>query len=76
MVERLSERSFSFVIINTDPQSGLSYHAVSPSAKPGKIAYRTCMVCTFSPSTQTLDPDQPGDPSTGAESSGEEECLG
>lgn len=55
IVERVSERSFTFVVINTDPQSGLAYHAVSPSAKPGKIAYRTCMVLTPVAKKNALD---------------------
>ncbi len=55
LVERISERSFNLVVINTDPLGGLQHHAVSPAARPGRLMYRTCMVLAGIPKKNMLD---------------------
>lgn len=37
LVERTNERSYRFVVVQTDPFTGLRHHAVSPIAGPPKI---------------------------------------
>ena len=55
LVERNSERSFNLVVINTDPQGGLEFHAVSPAIRPGRLMYRTCLVLPAIPKKNMLD---------------------
>ena len=55
LVERVSERSFNLVVINTDPLGGLRHHSVSPAARPGRLMYRTCMVLAGIPKKNMLD---------------------
>jgi len=55
IVERTSERQFRFVIVQTDPFTGLRHHAVSPATNPPKIMYRTCMVLNGVSKQNALD---------------------
>ena len=42
LLERVSDRSYMLVVINTNPDGGLKYHAVSPAARPGRAAASSC----------------------------------
>ena len=55
LVERVSERTFNLVVINTDPLGGLRHHSVSPAVRPGRLMYRTCMVLAGIPKKNILD---------------------
>lgn len=55
LLERTSERSFTLVVINTDPQRGLRFHSFSPAVKPSKLVFRTCMVLAGIPKKNALD---------------------
>lgn len=46
IVERATERNFTFVIIATNPTKALRHHAVSAAIAPPKIKYRTALVVT------------------------------
>ena len=55
LVERVSERTYNLVVINTDPLGGLRHHAVSPAVRAGRLMYRTCMVLAGIPKKNMLD---------------------
>ena len=55
LLERATERTFTLVVIATDPRNGLRHHAVSPAAGPPKIKYRTCLVLAGVPKKAALD---------------------
>ena len=55
LLERTSERSFTLVVINTDPSNGLRFHSFSPAVKPSKLMFRTCMVLAGIPKKNALD---------------------
>jgi hypothetical protein len=55
LLERVSDRSYMLVVINTNPDGGLKYHAVSPAARPGRLMYRTCMVLSSIPKKSIMD---------------------
>jgi len=54
LVERTTDTSFKIVIVQTDANAGLKYHAVSPLAPP-ELQYRTCLVLSNIPKKQALD---------------------
>jgi hypothetical protein len=55
LVECTTERLYTFIVIQTDPQGGLENHAVSASARPAHILYRTCLVLSGIPKRDALD---------------------
>ena len=54
LLERNTERTYSLVVINTDPKT-LTHHAVSPAVKHSKLMYRTCMVLPGIPKKNVMD---------------------
>lgn len=54
LIERTQEKLFRFVIIQTDPFSGLKHHAASAESMP-IIKYRTCLVLRDVPKKNALD---------------------
>ena len=54
-LERINERIFKIVIIQTDPHWGLEFHAVSVAQSMPKISYRTCLVLNDVPKKNVLD---------------------
>ncbi|KAL6068400.1 Component of oligomeric Golgi complex 3 [Balamuthia mandrillaris] len=48
------EQTFRFVLINTDPLLGLSYHQATAQQAP-KIKYKTCMALDNIPASRVLD---------------------
>jgi len=55
IVYRVNEQQFRFVIVQTDPLNGLQHHAVSASAGPPKLKYRTCLVLNGVSKKNALD---------------------
>lgn len=55
LLERVSERQFKVVVIQTDPYGGLRHHTTSPAAKMPHVTYRTCMVLNEVPKKNVLD---------------------
>ena len=55
LVERSNERAFRFVVIQTDPISGLRHHAVSPHHTIPHLTYRTCLVLSDISKKNALD---------------------
>ena len=54
LVERTTERTFKFVIVQTDSKD-LTFHSVSAVAGPPAICYRTCMVLNGISKKNALD---------------------
>jgi hypothetical protein len=55
LLERVSERQFKVVVIQTDPYGGLRHHTTSPAASMPHVTYRTCMVLNEVPKKNILD---------------------
>ena len=55
LLERNTERTYTLVVINTDPLSGLSHHVVSPAVKQNRLMYRTCLVLSGIHKKNALD---------------------
>jgi uncharacterized membrane protein YgcG len=55
LVEKSTEREFTFVVVQTDPQGGLQYHNASPTVAPPLIMFRSCMVLEGIPKKHALD---------------------
>jgi hypothetical protein len=55
LLERVSERVFKVIIIQTDPYGGLRNHTTSPVANMPHVTYRTCMVLNDVPKKNVLD---------------------
>ena len=55
ILERTSEGSFRFCVVNTDVNGGLLYHESSGVASPPTIAYKLCMSLDRVPIKRMLD---------------------
>jgi hypothetical protein len=55
LLERVSDRSFTVVVINTSTAGGLQFHASSPLEALPQIKYRTCMVLKDVPKKNVYD---------------------
>lgn len=55
LMERVNERFFKVVVIQTDPYSGLRHHSATPVEAMPEIRYRTCMVLNNVPKKNAMD---------------------
>jgi len=55
IVLRSSEQRYTITVVQTDPEKGLRHHAVSATAGPPKLKYRTCLVLNDIPKKNALD---------------------
>lgn len=55
LLEKTTERAYKFVIVQTDPKGGMSFHAASPEIAMPEIRYRTCLVLNNVTKKNALD---------------------
>ncbi|CAM6002123.1 unnamed protein product [Sphagnum balticum] len=55
LLEKVSERQFRMVVIQTDPYTGLRHHSGTPLIQMPKFHYRTCLVLNAISSKNVVD---------------------